>query len=71
MIQLLTNLIVITALGGAAITVALAVGKAVLSFRASGSSNVDSNVVSKRACAYCGHTLGEETQCDYCGAVRQ
>lgn len=71
MIQLLANMIVITALGGVAIAVALAVVKVVISFAALRSSKPDSTVVSKKTCAYCGSLLGEETQCPYCGAVRQ
>jgi len=72
MIEVLTNMIVITAFGGAAIVVALTVAKVVLAFAAAvRSSKVDSTVVSKKACAYCGSLLGEETQCPYCGAVRQ
>ena len=71
MIQLLANMIVITALGGAAIAVALTVVKVVVSFAALRSSKPDADVVSKKTCAYCGSLLGEETQCPYCGAVRQ
>ena len=72
MIQLLANMIVITALGGAAIAVALTVVKVVVSFAALRSSKADSNVVLENTCKYCGHILGEEeTQCPYCGAVRQ
>ena len=71
MIELLTNFIVVTALGGAAIVVALAVIKVVVSLAGLRSSKADSDVVSKKACAYCGSLLGEESKCDYCGAVRQ
>ena len=72
MIQLIANMIVITALGGAAIIVALAVVKVVLAFAAAvRSSKPDAHVVLEKTCAYCGHMLGEETQCEYCGAVRQ
>ena len=71
LIQPLANTIVITALGGAAVVVALTVVKIVVSFAALRSSKPDADVVSKKACAYCGPLLGEETQCPYCGAVRQ
>lgn len=72
MIQLIANMIVITALGGAAIAVALAVAKVVLAFAAAvRSSKVDSTVVSEKACAYCGHILGDKNKCEHCGAMNQ
>jgi len=61
----------ITALGGAAVAVALTVVKVVVSFAALGSSKVDSAVVLENVCKYCGQRLGEETKCGFCGAVRQ
>lgn len=71
MIQVIANVIVVTALTGVAFAVALAVAKIVVSLAALRSSKADSNVVSKKACAYCGSLLGEETKCPHCGAVRQ
>ena len=71
LIQLLTNAIVITALGGAAIIVALAVVKVVLAFAALRSSKPESTVVSKKTCAYCGSLLGDKNKCEHCGAMNQ
>lgn len=71
MIQLLANMIVITALGGAAIAVALAVVKVVLSFAALKSSKPDADIVLEKTCAYCGSLLGDKNKCEHCGAMRQ
>ena len=73
MIELLTNMIVVTALGGACLIVALVIAKAVISLAAIGSSKGSvSVVVSEKVCRYCGQVfLGSEVKCEHCGAVRQ
>lgn len=71
MIQFITTLIVVTALGGAAVAVIIVVVRSVVSLGISLSSKADADVVLGKACKYCGHKLGEEGKCAYCGAVRQ
>ena len=69
MIQLIANLIVFTALGGACLIVALVIAKAVIALAAIGSSKGSvSVVVSEKVCPYCGAVLTGD-RCDYCGAV--
>lgn len=70
MIEILTNLIVITALGGSLLIVIVVVTKALISLAAMGSQNSDSVVVSEKVCKYCGAVL-TGSKCNYCGAVRQ
>jgi hypothetical protein len=73
MIQLIANLIVVTALGGSLLIVAFVVAKALIYLAAAGSTTLpDPAVVSVPHCKYCGHVfLGSEVQCDFCGAERQ
>jgi len=73
MIQLIANLIVFTALGGAFVIVAVVVVKAFIALAAIGSSKGSvSVVVSEKVCRYCGQGfLGSEVKCEHCGAVRQ
>ena len=66
MIQLLANLIVLTALGGAFAVVALVVVKVVLSFGAS-VAVARASPEPVKVCAWCGHQLSTVV-CDYCGA---
>jgi hypothetical protein len=69
-LELLTNLIVVTALGGALAVVVLVVVKALISLAAIGSSKGSVSVVSEKVCRYCGAVL-TGSKCEYCGAVRQ
>lgn len=73
MIELLTNMIVVTALGGACLIVVIVVVKAVVALAAAGSITLpDSAVVSVPHCRYCGQVfLGSEVKCEHCGAERQ
>jgi len=70
-LQLIANLIAVTALGGAATVVALVVVKALIALAATGSSKADSVVASQKVCKYCGAVLAEDGTCKNCGAVRQ
>jgi hypothetical protein len=72
MIQLITNLIVVTALVGALAVVVLVVVKALISLAAIESLKSDVPVVSQKVCKYCGARLAEnDLKCQTCGAVRQ
>jgi hypothetical protein len=71
MIELIANLIAVTALGGAFLIVAIVVARAVISLAARASTSSVSVVVSKRVCRYCGVILGEEHKCQNCGAVER
>jgi len=73
MIELLTNMIVVTALGGSVLIVAVVIAKAVIYLAAAGSITLpDPAVTSVPHCRYCGKVfLGSEVKCDHCGAERQ
>lgn len=73
MIQLIANMIVVTALGGAILIVAVVIGKVVIALAAAGSTTLYSPAaVSQKTCRYCGQVfLGSEVKCENCGAVRQ
>jgi hypothetical protein len=71
MIELIANLIVVAALGGACLIVVFVVVKALISLAATRSSKGSvSVVVSEKVCRYCGAVL-TGSKCDYCGAVNQ
>lgn len=71
MIELLTNMITWTALGGSLVIVAIVTVKTIISLAARAS--VPSPLVEskERRCAYCGMILGEEHKCKNCGAVER
>lgn len=69
-LQLIANLIAVTALGGAFAIVVLVVVKALIALAAIGSSKGSVSVVSEKVCRYCGAVL-TGSKCEYCGAVRQ
>jgi nitrous oxide reductase accessory protein NosL len=73
MIELLTNMIAWTALGGSLLIIVLLVIKASVSLAARASvPKTSPAVVSKeRVCRYCGVILGEEHKCKNCGAVER
>jgi hypothetical protein len=73
MIELIANLIVVTALGGAFLIVTLVVARAVIALAAAGSTTLsDPAAISIPHCKYCGQIfLGSEVKCENCGAVRQ
>jgi len=74
MIEVLTDMIVWTALGGSLLIIAIVVMKAVVSLaaRASVVEKGHPTVVSKeRECRYCGMILGQEHKCSNCGAVER
>jgi len=73
MIELLTNMIVWTALGGSLLITVLLVVKVSVSLAARASVPKTSPVVvsKERVCRYCGMVLGEEHKCKNCGAVER
>ena len=74
MLELLTNMIVWTALGGSLLITVLMVVKVSVSLLARASLPKTSPVVvsKERACKYCGQVfLGSEVKCEHCGAVER
>jgi hypothetical protein len=73
MLELLTNMIVWTALGGSVLIIIIVVVKAVATLAGRASMPETSPVLAskQRTCRYCGMVLGEEHKCLNCGAVEQ